>query len=42
VERIHKEALEKVREKPRVGFTVQRGSSTRQIVMDFSRDYSKE
>lgn len=42
VEKLHKEAVAKVEQKPRAVFTVQRGGLERQIVMDFARDYSKQ
>jgi S1-C subfamily serine protease len=42
VEAVHKQTVEKVNEKPRIVFSVLRGGLTRQIVLDFARDYSKE
>lgn len=42
IERMHKAAVEKVKDKPKLVFTLLRAGSTRQIVLDFSRDFSKE
>jgi serine protease Do len=42
VEAVHKQTLEKVDQKPRIVFTVLRAGLTRQVVLDFARDYSKE
>ncbi len=42
VEAIHKRSLENIERKPRIRFTVMRNGLTRQIVLDFSRDYKRE
>ncbi len=42
VEAANKTAVEHVDEKPRIVLTVMRGGLTRQVVLDFARDYSKE
>ena len=42
VEGVHKRTVESVAQKSRIVFTVLRAGLTRQIVLDFARDYSKE
>jgi len=42
LEAVHKEALENVRFKPRMVFTLLRAGARRQVVLDFSRDYSRD
>lgn len=39
---IHKEALANMERKSRVVFTVMRGGQTRQVVLDFARDYKRD
>ena len=42
LEAIHQETLKTVEDKPRIVMTVLRNGLMRQVVMDISRDYSKE
>jgi len=42
VEKVHKDTVENLANKPRIVLTVMRAGLTRQVVLDLQRDYSKE